>query len=91
MDISQGPSLESPTFAPTAQPHNNAISMSDQEKVDKTRRKLVVATHAWSAAPPAVAAAVPFVASMLPSERAKAAGAPVEVDITTHRSPASCG
>jgi ubiquinol-cytochrome c reductase iron-sulfur subunit len=29
-----------------------------------------------------VAAAVPFVASMLPSERAKAAGAPVEVDIS---------
>ena len=28
-----------------------------------------------------VAAAVPFAASMLPSERAKAAGAPVEVDI----------
>ena len=29
-----------------------------------------------------VAAGVPFVASMLPSERAKAAGAPVEVDIS---------
>ena len=29
-----------------------------------------------------VAVAVPFVASMLPSERAKAAGAPVEVDIS---------
>lgn len=29
-----------------------------------------------------VAAAVPFVASMLPSERAKSAGAPVEVDIS---------
>lgn len=29
-----------------------------------------------------MAAAVPFVASMLPSERAKAAGAPVEVDIS---------
>lgn len=30
----------------------------------------------------AVTSAVPFVASMLPSERAKAAGAPVEVDIS---------
>ena len=29
-----------------------------------------------------VATAIPFVASMLPSERAKAAGAPVEVDIS---------
>ena len=28
------------------------------------------------------ATAVPFVASMLPSERAKAAGAPVEVDVS---------
>jgi ubiquinol-cytochrome c reductase iron-sulfur subunit len=31
----------------------------------------------------AVAALVPFVSSMLPSERAKAAGAPVEVDIAS--------
>ncbi|EKD98411.1 MAG: hypothetical protein ACD_23C00452G0001, partial [uncultured bacterium] len=30
----------------------------------------------------AVAALVPFVSSLLPSERAKAAGAPVEVDIS---------
>lgn len=55
--------------------------MSEQTKVDKTRRNLVVATSVAGGAA-AVGAAVPFVASMLPSERAKAAGAPVEVDIS---------
>ena len=55
--------------------------MNDQVKVDKTRRNLVVATSVVGGAA-TIGAAVPFVASMLPSERAKAAGAPVEVDIS---------
>jgi ubiquinol-cytochrome c reductase iron-sulfur subunit len=55
--------------------------MNDQAKVDKTRRNLVVATSVVGGAA-TVGAAVPFVASMLPSERAKAAGAPVEVDLS---------
>jgi ubiquinol-cytochrome c reductase iron-sulfur subunit len=55
--------------------------MNDKVKVDKTRRNLVVATSVVGAAA-TVGAAVPFVASMMPSERAKAAGAPVEVDIS---------
>jgi len=55
--------------------------MNDQEKPDKTRRNLVVATSVVGGAA-ALGAAVPFVASMLPSERAKAAGAPVEVDLS---------
>ena len=55
--------------------------MNDRVKVDKTRRNLVVATSVVGGAA-TVGAAVPFVASMLPSERAKAAGAPVEVDIS---------
>ena len=55
--------------------------MSDQAKVDKTRRNLVVATSIAGGAA-SVGAAVPFVVSMWPSERAKAAGAPVEVDIS---------
>jgi ubiquinol-cytochrome c reductase iron-sulfur subunit len=54
--------------------------MNDREKVDKTRRTLVVATSVVGGAA-TVGAAVPFVASMLPSERAKAAGAPVEAEI----------
>lgn len=55
--------------------------MSSDEKVDCGRRRLLVAT-ATAGGVAGVAAAVPFVSSMLPSERAKAAGAPVEVDIS---------
>ena len=60
--------------------------MSEQTKVNKTRRNLVVATSVVGGAA-GVGAAVPFVASMLPSERAKAAGAPVEVDISQASRP----
>lgn len=56
--------------------------MSEQKKVDKTRRNLVVATSVAGGAA-TIGAAVPFVASMWPSERAKAAGAPIEVDVST--------
>ena len=45
------------------------------------RRFLVIATSVAGGAA-AVAVAAPFVASMFPSARAKAAGAPVEVDIS---------
>ena len=54
--------------------------MSEQ-KIDKKRRNLVVATCAAGGVASA-AAAVPFVASMWPSERAKAAGAPIEADVS---------
>jgi ubiquinol-cytochrome c reductase iron-sulfur subunit len=59
--------------------------MNEQEKVDKTRRNLVVATSVVGGAA-GLGAAVPFAASMIPSERARAAGAPVEVDIS-HLAP----
>jgi ubiquinol-cytochrome c reductase iron-sulfur subunit len=55
--------------------------MSDDKQVNKTRRNLVIATCAASGAAGA-AAAMPFAASWLPSERAKAGGAPVEADIS---------
>ena len=55
--------------------------MNEQEKPDKTRRRLIVATSAVGGAA-SLGAAVPFVASMWPSERARAAGAPVEVDLS---------
>jgi ubiquinol-cytochrome c reductase iron-sulfur subunit len=55
--------------------------MNEEIKVDKTRRNLVVATSIAGGVA-GVGAAVPFVASMWPSERAKAAGAPVESDIS---------
>ncbi|MBC9071167.1 ubiquinol-cytochrome c reductase iron-sulfur subunit [Thauera sp. CAU 1555] len=46
----------------------------------RDRRNLLIATSAAGAAA-AAATAVPFVASLTPSERAKAAGAPVEADV----------
>jgi ubiquinol-cytochrome c reductase iron-sulfur subunit len=55
--------------------------MSDQGKMDCGRRRLIVATSAVGGVG-VLAAVVPFVSSMLPSERAKAAGAPVEADIS---------
>ena len=56
--------------------------MNDNQKVDRTRRKLVVATSVAGGAA-SLGAAIPFVASMMPSERTKAAGAPIEVDISS--------
>ena len=55
--------------------------MSVDQKVDASRRQLLLVTSAAGGVA-AAAAAVPFVASLTPSERAKAAGAPVEVDIS---------
>ena len=56
--------------------------MSNQpKKIDCGRRRLILATAAVGGAG-AIGALVPFVSSLLPSERAKAAGAPVEVDIS---------
>lgn len=52
-----------------------------QEAVNQEKREFLIATSAIGAVG-AAAVAVPFVASMTPSERAKAAGAPVEVDIS---------
>ncbi|MFZ5464094.1 MAG: ubiquinol-cytochrome c reductase iron-sulfur subunit, partial [Pseudomonadota bacterium] len=48
---------------------------------DGGRRNLVLATAAVGGVA-TVATAVPFLASMAPSERAKAAGAPVEADVS---------
>jgi ubiquinol-cytochrome c reductase iron-sulfur subunit len=53
--------------------------MSDQQ-VDQAKRTWLIASGCAGAVG-GVAAAVPFVSSFAPSERAKAAGAPVEVDI----------
>ncbi len=54
--------------------------MSTDEKVDSNRRRLLIATSAAGGVA-AVATAVPFVASLAPSQRALSAGAPVEADI----------
>lgn len=54
--------------------------MSDE--VDKSRRNFLTAATAGMGAVGAVFTAVPFISSWAPSERAKALGAPVEVDIS---------
>jgi ubiquinol-cytochrome c reductase iron-sulfur subunit len=54
--------------------------MADKE-LDWGKRRFLVAATSVAGGIAGAATAVPFVASMLPSERAKAAGAPVEADI----------
>ncbi len=50
--------------------------------VDRSKRRLLLAATTAAGGVAAVGAATPFVLSFMPSERAKAAGAPVEVDIS---------
>jgi ubiquinol-cytochrome c reductase iron-sulfur subunit len=54
--------------------------MADKE-LDQRKRRFLLAATGVAGGVAGAATAVPFVASMLPSERAKAAGAPVEADI----------
>jgi ubiquinol-cytochrome c reductase iron-sulfur subunit len=60
----------------------NALSFTAPTQVDQEKRNFLITATACTGAIGAAAMAVPFVGSMLPSERAKAAGAPVEVDIS---------
>lgn len=53
-----------------------------KQRVDKSKRRFLIAATTAVGGAGVVAVAVPFVKSMLPSDRAKAAGAPVEVDIS---------
>ncbi|MBT8525769.1 ubiquinol-cytochrome c reductase iron-sulfur subunit [Polynucleobacter paneuropaeus] len=55
--------------------------MSDKPSMDKDRRQWLIATSAVGGVG-AAAALYPFIDSFEPSERAKAAGAAVEIDIT---------
>ena len=62
--------------------NSNELSFSVPSKIDQDKRNFLITATACTGAIGAAAMAVPFVGSMLPSERAKAAGAPVEVDIS---------
>jgi ubiquinol-cytochrome c reductase iron-sulfur subunit len=53
-----------------------------KNEVDRSKRRFLIAASSAAGGVAAVGAMIPFVMSMLPSERAKAAGAPVEVDIS---------
>ena len=56
--------------------------MSDQKKVDQSRRKFLLTATSVTGAVGLSALGFPFVSSMTPSEKAKAAGAAVEFDVT---------
>ena len=58
------------------------LSFQQPSAVDLRKRQFLINATAATGAVGVLATAVPFVGSMLPSERAKAAGAPVEVDIS---------
>jgi ubiquinol-cytochrome c reductase iron-sulfur subunit len=57
-------------------------SAVSEDKADEGKRRFLVLASSTVGAVATVAVAWPFVASMMPSQRAKAAGAPVEVDIS---------
>lgn len=61
---------------------SSVLSFSKPSAVDQEKRNFLITASACTGAIGAASVAVPFVGSMLPSERAKAAGAPVEVDVS---------
>ena len=58
--------------------------MADTEKKQEpnSRRRFLIAATSIAGGIASIGVATPFVMSMMPSERAKAAGAPVEIDIS---------
>ena len=56
--------------------------MATEATIDKDKRRFLITATSVVGGVGVIAAAVPFVISMVPSERAKAAGAPVEIDIS---------
>ncbi len=56
--------------------------LAGEPEIDHSRRKFLTVATSATAAVGAVLAAVPFVESWMPSERARALGAPVEVDLS---------
>ena len=57
-------------------------SLVSEDEIDQKRRRFLIAATAGVGTVGAIGAALPFVLSFQPSERAKAIGAPVEVDIS---------
>ena len=54
----------------------------DNHEINQGRRRFLVLTTAGAGGMAAAGVAAPFVASWFPSEKAKAAGAPVEIDVS---------
>ena len=57
-------------------------SQLNNHHIDQDKRKFLVMATSVVGVAGVAATAIPFIGSMLPSERAKAAGAPVEVDVS---------
>jgi len=57
-------------------------SLVSEDEIDKKRRRFLIATTAGVGAVGTIGAAIPFVSYFQPSERAKAIGAPIEIDIS---------
>lgn len=57
-------------------------SFDKPDAIDKKKRRTLIAWTSAAGAVAGIGVAVPFVMSMFPSARARAAGAPVEVDIS---------
>ena len=62
--------------------HDDNPEQGDVDNVDKTRRRLLVGSTAVVGGIGVAGAAIPFVRSWSPSAKARALGAPVEVDIS---------
>ena len=54
----------------------------DNHEINQGRRRFLVLATAGAGGLAAAGVATPFVASWFPSEKAKAAGAPVEIDVS---------
>jgi len=65
-----------------ADPAGSPMSSTESADVETDRRRFLVTATSIVGGVGIVATAIPFVMSMWPSERAKAAGAPVEVDVS---------
>jgi len=61
---------------------NEVGAIADSPELDESRRKFLTVAASAAGAVGAVLAAIPFVESWAPSERARALGAPVDVDIS---------
>lgn len=68
--------------AKTSSGKSAQLSFKEPSKADLEKRQFLITSACAMSAAGAAVAASPFVGSMLPSERAKAAGAPVKVDIS---------
>jgi ubiquinol-cytochrome c reductase iron-sulfur subunit len=62
--------------------HESAPAGADEVEVDESRRKLLLGATVFVGAVGVAFTAVPFIESWLPSERARALGAPTEVDLS---------